>query len=1653
MSARRSRGRSGGPATAAGIDFQARLAAWMACSILAETEASPLWDWPETETFESVFAETDQPTDDLLVRNSAGARAYVQAKYRLQLSEGITSQLASALEQFVGQYRSFPGGARPDDRLVLAVGPETSSLIREVLPRVLLRLRALPAGEVVSAAAKNKQEGRVIRIVAAHVSREWEAAVGDPPSDDELKAVLASVRVSTHALYDDGAEVREAKSLLRQSILTEPSEAGRVWAELISMAVRFGADQSGTNRALLQRSLTALGVSLRVAPSYRGDVDKLLAHSRQTIDRLARFSTIRKADGEAATIKRSAPNALRKVVERQSVVVTGDPGAGKTATLFELAGLSDGSRDVVALASDTLAAASLGELRDELGLEHEVVEVLQNWPGTRHGILIVDALDAARGERTQEALLDLIGSVATSATDRWRIAASIRRFDLRYNLDLQALFTMSSPAAGVEYQSPEFPSLSHFNVPLLSDEELQQLSALAPELHGIVDSATSELRSLARVPFNLRLLAELVSIDVARAELEPITTQLQLLDKYWEHRVLRSDVGGDALEAVLRTACEAMIDSRSMRIDRSQLQQPASADSLMELLSNQVLAEEETDGFVRREVVAFAHHVLFDYAVARLLFRGTEDTIVRRTQAQRELLLIVRPSYDLHFRHLWGVDADRRSFWDLAIDFAARDDVPQIGKIIGPGAGATLTESLEDVSYLLGVLSGDRQAAAEEVLRHLVGSRLAGGTLGEDIPPERRAVWSEITEAISGNLVAGTAYLVGSLVMELCHKPELLDLDQKRNLGEAGRRLLVWSWNAPRYDRWLVGRALEAVARTFPADPGSSEALLRDVLTPDRLVAHGFEEMPELAREVSGLVREAPQLVRDIYVTAFEFEETSDETTQMRGGVLALSSHRSQDYRMAHHALGETFPEFLRVATLEAIDALSSVCRAYAHRRGASFWNDEVIEAEWGSGRVSINPDASHIWDSNGSHNDEVGLLDTYEAWLTEAVNARGSKAVRPFLNMLVSEARPAALWRRVFGVMALTPAPFIPLIEPLIRSSDVLTSSDLSSAVGDVLVASFRLFSKAARKRIEVAVTRLPDGAGDGTDEKSVAARERLERIRDRLLGCLAEEALVTSAAKNRLQELRAADAVPENRPPFQVSSYTRSYGEREVLAEAGIDPDAEPNRRLRELEEPVETFAEQYRNEAPSTEAVDAIAEPLGELWRALQSADEDGVDTAQADYGWGYATEAAEAITRATGIATDVPAFEIAAEVLKAAADHRLPEPRHDDPARFDEHTGWSPPAPRLEAAGGLVSLAFHQPADDEILARVEDLSRDQVPAVRFQVAQRLHLLRRDSPDLMWRLTERIVNDDPSTAILSAVVAALPRMTLPDAHDRLEETVRLIFERSEQDRAGVRTLREHCIGVMTDLFIWRGHTGAGDFVHHEVIPRIDIDPEQARHIVQHIREPLAHGSVTPSMPEHTAIRQRTVELTTALLERAIAKYGEINEALIENPPETDDDPRVKMGREVAHIIDGIAAELYFASGIFDEKQQRDTHVDLSTRERLYREAAPVLDQLIEVPLPPITHHVLETLEGCVSFDPRGVFLRIGRTLRAGQAGGYHTDSLGAELFVRLMERYLAEHRTLLQQDVECRQVLIEVLDIFVRAGWPQARKLTYGLQDIFR
>jgi hypothetical protein len=71
---------AGGTATALGMAFQHRVAAWLAVRILADINVGPLWEWPNSSAIEFIRCETEQPVDDMMVGSSDGRLAFIQVK-------------------------------------------------------------------------------------------------------------------------------------------------------------------------------------------------------------------------------------------------------------------------------------------------------------------------------------------------------------------------------------------------------------------------------------------------------------------------------------------------------------------------------------------------------------------------------------------------------------------------------------------------------------------------------------------------------------------------------------------------------------------------------------------------------------------------------------------------------------------------------------------------------------------------------------------------------------------------------------------------------------------------------------------------------------------------------------------------------------------------------------------------------------------------------------------------------------------------------------------------------------------------------------------------------------------------------------------------------------------------------------------------------------------------------------------------------------------------------------------------------------------------------------------------------------------------------------------------------------------------------------
>lgn len=1345
-------------------------------------------------------------------------------------------------------------------------------------------------------------------------------------------------------------------------------------------------------------------------------VEKLKNLSRRAVRELKTHTTITFRDAQV-TVVRDDVNEIASMAAEGHLVVVGEPGAGKSAVLYGLATHLEEDGDlVVVLNADDLPDLDVGTT---------LSEALQRWPGSTPGYLIIDALDSPRDETAARRMQQALGEVI-ELRGRWRVIASSRTFDLRARASMAELFE------GKPHASRNEPGLSlvrNFKVGSLTDAELAQLGVAAPELASLLEAAPPRLRALLRIPFNLSLAAKLLEAGASPSEIQTIRTQLDLLDRYWTRRVGDPAARRYVREAAVRSIAAEMIRSRRLRVGVEVAVEPS---SLPELLSAQVLVNPQwTDaGQPDERLLAFSHRVLFDYAVSATYLPALASDLRQRVVEQPDLVLLSLSGLEMYFQRAWGIDGSRARFWSAAMEIAGEPDVREITKVVAPAVAARAAISVGDFDAVLTALrsSDDRQrGAAEGVLRHVVGALLAAPRSEIPLSGTNGGPWAELTHELSRIGSRAAIDSAWRLLSVICEEPTTLTPTQRAAAGSAARDVLTWC-RTNAVTPWLLGLAAELVCRTFRSDPAASAALLRELIEPEALQQHGHVTLFRIANALSEVLAADTRLVADVFAAAFRVRDESQVQTDIGGGpVLPLASNRRQDYEGGLYALQQEFPKLLKADLVSATRSLVSIVEAYVDREH-EVENPQVSSFTVGGADTRMVTDHSSIWDS-GPHDKELEMLGEWEQQLGDAVS-RGSPDSDEAVQVVVASQGYAVLWRSLLRVAARVPVAGQRFKE-LLFCRPILTGRDTSGLAGDFLSAVFPELGDEDRRRIELAILAIAEEP----------AKQRAVRTRDRLLGCTGDPSLLmTEEARKQLMALQAADAVPPNERPVRLQRmHARDEESEEVrLEREGIELDRPENRRVFDLSERLKALDALPENVVPAAEVLRDSSKAVADLDEALRVASVSAALRAEA-----LDRLAAASDRIAAWGPPDADAVRTIRRTLLAATKCTSPEP-YVDHASFDELPSWGYPAARISAASGLCALAFGEEAiDAETHDAIERMSTDPAPAVRFQVAQRVACLNRD-PVRMWRVIEQMAAADESRGVLTALVHGLSDVAAMD----LARTSRNLSTLLSRGRTGpgAKRLRESATALLAALYMDRDEANA-----RSAILAIATDPaaEDAEPLPAMTRSRL--GRPSDADANSGAIRARAWSLLSGLADAAAPMFLSLEQRL-RSGERVSEEERARA-QAVAKLLDAIGRVVYFGSGAHDAKKSADQRKDTPDPDLYYRDCSALVDRLASVGMPGLAHNLIQVLEYLAPVDPAGVFLQVARVVSSSEKSGYQYDGLAVKLLVQLVSRYLADHRALLRDDETLRRALLDVLDTFVRAGWPEARNLTYELHVIFQ
>jgi hypothetical protein len=1621
------RSRGGGNATAAGVSFQASVGAMFSSQLLTERSIDVRLKLGNV-TARAIRFETEAPVDDILIETSGGGWIFVQAKTSITLSENVQSEFGKVASQLVRLWLACTEGTgsrrwdRPldatRDRILIAVGAQTAATVSGSLASALDALRASSASPMTQ--SQTRAVGRFDNALLAA----WQTLLGREPMASEIGPLRKLVSVIS---YDfEGADRAAATEMLR-SVVVDTNNVNAAFDVLTNECTKLMTLRQGATAIDIRRSVEQVGIKLKAAPSFQSDIEKLATYSERVEAHLRQYEeTV--VSNVRVNIERKCVDALIEAARKDSLLLVGEPGAGKSAVVSAAAQrLRNDGAQVIELAVDRLPVESLDGLRVELGgLSNPLRDVLDNWPGSDPAFLFIDALDATRGGKSEAVFRMLISDVLALPSKRWRIVASIRSFDLRLGEQYRNLFKGVPPDP--KFSDASFSRVRHLHVPRWTIDELAELLSKAPELEVAIRRGGERMRELALVPFNTRLLADLISDGVAPGAFGDVSSQVELLSLYWERRVAQLGAGA---ELCLRSVVDEMVALKVLRAGKLTSAEP-DPTAFNQLLKENVLILVGTGRYV-----SFRHHILFDYAASRV-FIDPSNIASTGALLQKDpgLGLMLAPALAFALQELWLQDDSRHGeFWRAVFVLAGGDVSEPIARSVAARVACELPIVREDVEELAESLpsSSVSHSFALRAFTHVVGAlsiRL------EDKQPVKLMPWCFLASEASAQ-VGLVAWSLRALLYQVVDRATT---EAERALvGRASRAMLNYGLGNEEISAHFVSSAIGFVAKTYASNPSEARQQLERLLTNERLRDHAHEDMPWLTEEIQAIGAVDPWFVVAIYKTVFGYRVTDTSATSMGGSqILPLTSHKSQDYEMARWKLKEDFPRFLRECASPAIHSLVAALDANVtnERRIGETLVEHLIDGGTQTGRLV--DDYSHVWawNTDDSHADNIEEL--VKAFVSRLNDADESEALA-LISEVIKCNRMALLWSRMFMVGAKRPVEIGKFLWSYATKGPLLRSDDTRKDAIDLIAATYDFVPAALRRKFEQEIIELKfDDAVDAILER--------QRVLGSVFAAVGLPRLVSSEARDALKAMPVAYQSRPNDRPYHVSVSTEPVGPLWWLESEGVDVHAPLNAALLKQIEDTSAHFKPGDSSAETQEFSVSVRE-LVELWQHAHGTASKDLAAKVIDYADDTIARACDTLARrVTEIDAESASFAELCDLVATLLDHHSPMPPADREGKSEASTS-SFAGVRTNAVEAALLLCRASPqAVSKLMAKIRSLQRDPNPSVRLTIAGNLALLWNAARVDMWLMARAIAQTETNRGVLRFFAGFLMRVVHADPARTEQLTLEILhYSDGEGDTSSENLARS--LGKLIAL-LWVSHErkGAREVLDGWLLDAAKHEQELGGSLSA-VRDGLVLGYASGENKD-VSIRRRCQALAAQVVETTASNLEEFLQQ-----PAAKQTELAARGKAFAKLLDQASNEFYYSSGALKNQDNQAQLASLEWKREFLRENAKTFFRVGQAGTPHTIYYLLELLQFLTPADPGTVFdLASNALLSAGRKHGFQFESLGANRFVALIGLFLADHRDLFVDEGR-RKTLVECLDAFVEAGWPSARRLLYRLPDLIQ
>ncbi|NVM87478.1 hypothetical protein FHT32_001117 [Variovorax sp. SG517] len=384
-------------------------------------------------------------------------------------------------------------------------------------------------------------------------------------------------------------------------------------------------------------------------------------------------------------------------------------------------------------------------------------------------------------------------------------------------------------------------------------------------------------------------------------------------------------------------------------------------------------------------------------------------------------------------------------------------------------------------------------------------------------------------------------------------------------------------------------------------------------------------------------------------------------------------------------------------------------------------------------------------------------------------------------------------------------------------------------------------------------------------------------------------------------------------------------------------------------------------------------------------------------------------------------------------------------------------WGNWAVRVYAAEAWVSLAPRFAAErPEIVDRISEILTDHQPAVRLQAAQNLQVINMAASARMWEMGERIAMEETDARVLTAYLGRSLRRFSHTEPERCEHILLIVKGRLDDfadDAVGRDHIQECMGGWVAQLQAGQGRSLAGTWLDEWA-----ADPVRFQNALNSYTSSLRGAFFGRYAGEaeqgDREMNDRAQEGLAKILRSALDISAKAHAVLASGAPDGEKRAAGMEYSAAERVIHHAMNQLYFGAGAHAKNNEDGPGLTTAGAKALFlTDYAGILALLQRSREPATQHHLIELYSYLIPGNPVVVFTAIHAILTGpGADEGYQFESLGSAAVVKMVRRYIADHRSIFD-DPKRRASLVEILQLFSDVGWTDAIRLLYDLPDLLR